>query len=179
MTARRALALYGAIALVRGGGVFVRREAVRPNTSPAASSTATQAPGRLPPPTTMPQVAAGSGEAPSPIADLLNAPNGTVRQDLAILGEVFAAWQSNFPRVGNPVGENAEITAALTGENPLKLVIVRPDHPALNERRELVDRWGTPFRFHQVSAELMEVRTAGPDRKFGTGDDSQWPPDAR
>ena len=53
----------------------------------------------------------------SPIAAALNAPSGTIRRDLEILNEVFGAWQTNFPHEGNPVGENAEITAALIGQN--------------------------------------------------------------
>jgi hypothetical protein len=40
----------------------------------------------------------------------------------------------------------------------------------------LCDRWGTPLRFHQLSGERMEIRSAGPDRKFGTPDDALWSP---
>ncbi|MSU25210.1 MAG: hypothetical protein EXS32_15495 [Opitutus sp.] len=112
----------------------------------------------------------------SPIADELNAPAGTIRGDLALLNELFVTFQTNFPRTGNPVGENAEITAALTGDNPVKFSFLSPRHRAINARGELCDRWGTPFRFHQVSGTQMEIRSAGPDKKFGTGDDASWPP---
>jgi len=110
-------------------------------------------------------------EGVSPIADPLNAPAGTIRRDLEILNEVFAAWQTNFPHEGNPVGENAEITAALAGENKLRFAFVAPHHPAINARGELCDRWGTPFFFHALSGTRMEIRSAGPDRKMWTGDD--------
>jgi hypothetical protein len=112
----------------------------------------------------------------SDIAADLNAPAGTIRRDLEILNEVFATFQTNFPRSGNPVGENAEITAALLGANPLRFAFVRPGHRAVSPRGELVDRWGTPFRFHQLSGTLMEIRSAGPDRMFGTPDDAEFSP---
>jgi hypothetical protein len=115
-------------------------------------------------------------EQPSHLADALNVRDGTIRHDLEILNEVFTAWQTNFPHEGNPVGENAEITAALTGANQLGYAFVPRNHPAVNAQGELCDRWGTPFRFHQVSGSLMEIRSAGPDRKFGTADDAFWPP---
>lgn len=111
-----------------------------------------------------------------PIAAPLNAAGATIAQDLAILQQLFDAWRSNFPREGNPVGENADITAALTGANRLGLALVPKGHPALNERGELCDRWGTPFRFHQLSGEHMEIISAGPDRKFATADDAVLTP---
>ncbi len=116
-------------------------------------------------------------DAISPIAQDLNAPGGTIRHDLELLNQVFVAWQTNFPHDGNPVGENDEITVALAGENRLRFAFVAPTHPAINARGELCDRWGTPFRFHQMSGTVMEIRSAGPDRKFGTADDVEFSPE--
>jgi hypothetical protein len=115
-------------------------------------------------------------EADFPIAAPLNAPESTIARDLEIVSQIFEAWRSNFPREGNPVGENAEITAALMGDNRLGLALIPKGHRALNDRGELCDRWGTPFRFHQLSGSKMEVRSAGPDRKFATPDDAIWTP---
>lgn len=119
---------------------------------------------------------ASDAEADFPIAAPLNAPGSTVARDLDILSQIFEAWQSNFPREGNPVGENAEITAALMGANGLEFALIPKGHRAVNEREELCDRWGTPFRFHQLSGTRMEIRSAGPDRKFATQDDAVWTP---
>ncbi|MBL9188201.1 MAG: hypothetical protein JNK23_12020 [Opitutaceae bacterium] len=115
-------------------------------------------------------------EGESRIADALNAPGGDIRADLRILNEVFETWQTNFPATGNPVGENAEITAALTGDNVHRFAFIPRGHRAVNARGELTDRWGTPFRFHQISGQQMEIRSAGPDRRFLTDDDAFWPP---
>lgn len=101
----------------------------------------------------------------------LNAPGKTIQEDLRALEGVFLSWQSNFLKEGNPVGDNREITAALTGQNSLHVAFLAPDHPAINADRELCDRWGTPFFFHQESAAKMGILSAGPDRKRGTADD--------
>lgn len=111
-----------------------------------------------------------------PIAVRLNAADSTIRRDLETLDQIFEAWRTNFPREGNPIGENAEITRALTGDNRIGFALIPPKHPAINASGELCDRWGTPFRFHQISGEEMEIRSAGPDGRFATGDDAVWAP---
>jgi len=73
---------------------------------------------------------------------------------------------------GNPVGTNAEITAALNGDNPSHArFLSSEDQSRINGNGELTDEWGTPYFFHQLSAEQMEIRSAGPDRKMWTSDD--------
>jgi hypothetical protein len=73
---------------------------------------------------------------------------------------------------GNPVGTNPEITQALNGANPKQINFIKTeDGMRINAQGELVDSWGTPFFFHQLSATEMEIRSAGPDRKMWTADD--------
>jgi hypothetical protein len=115
-------------------------------------------------------------DPPSPIAESLNATEGNIRRDLELVNDVLTTWRTNFSGRGNPVGENREITAALAGDNPLRYRFIRHDHPAINAQGELCDRWGTPFRFHQISGDDMEIRSAGPDRRFGTADDAVLTP---
>ena len=113
----------------------------------------------------------------SPIAADLNAPGGAVARDLELLARVFDDWRTNHPREGNPVGENAMITATLTSPDDRGVVHLARDHRAINADGELCDRWGTPFLFHQLSGDKMEIRSAGPDRKFGTADDAVRTPE--
>ena len=54
--------------------------------------------------------------------------------------------------------------------------LIPPDHPAINRRGELCDRWGTPFFFHAESAKQMSIRSAGPDKKMWTDDDVVFSP---
>jgi hypothetical protein len=73
---------------------------------------------------------------------------------------------------GNPVGDNREITAALNGENPKGTKFLDPDNGMrINAKGELVDGWGTPFFFHQLSGTETEIRSAGPDKRLWTSDD--------
>ena len=71
----------------------------------------------------------------------------------------------------NPVGTNPEITAALQGGNPKQVNFLKQDGNRVNGIGELVDAWGTPYFFHQISGREMEIRSAGPDRVMYTGDD--------
>jgi hypothetical protein len=80
--------------------------------------------------------------------------------------------QYGFLFGGNPVGTNPEITSALNGANPKHVKFLRIDAGLqVNEKGELVDPWGTPYFFHQLSRTQMEIRSAGPDRVMWTGDD--------
>jgi len=73
---------------------------------------------------------------------------------------------------GNPVGTNPEITAALTGQNPRHINFISPEAGLqINDQGEMLDAWGTPIFFHQLSAHDMEIRSAGPDRRMWTLDD--------
>ena len=94
-------------------------------------------------------------------------PSGDVHADLRLVNEIFIAYRSAL-RTGNPVGENSEITAALAGRNRLGYAFIPADSPAINAKGELCDRWGTPYFFHQLSGERMEIRSAGPDRRLWT-----------
>lgn len=85
------------------------------------------------------------------------------RAAVYLYGEMFG---------GNPVGNNSEITSALNGNNPKHAKFLQPDSGMrINGNGELIDPWGTPFFFHQLSGSLTEIRSAGPDRKMWTSDD--------
>jgi hypothetical protein len=73
---------------------------------------------------------------------------------------------------GNPIGTNLEITQALNGENPKEAKFLNPETGLRTSAAgELIDSWGTPFFFHQISGKEMEIRSAGPDRIMWTADD--------
>ena len=73
---------------------------------------------------------------------------------------------------GNPVGTNPEITSQLSGNNPKHINFISPQPGAsINGNGELVDAWGTPYFFHQISGSEMEIYSAGPDKKMWTSDD--------
>jgi hypothetical protein len=170
--------LFPLLALIIAGwfywSVSQRDHEVAKAVVPASGAPAVPSP--APVRTSPPILSAQFAAADFPLAAQLNAPAGSVAYDLDVLRQILEAWRTNFPHDGNPVGENNEITAALGGRNPLNLVLIPRNHPAINDRGELCDRWGTPFRFHQLSGTQMEIHSAGPDRKFGTADDAVWSP---
>jgi len=133
------------------------------NAASSAGSTSVPRPAASTPPRPPPQLA--------PRADPLNSPATDIRADLRLLSNLLDTFRTNFPHDGNPVGDNAEITAALTGQNRLRFAFIPPDHPAIDAAGELCDRWGTPFFFHALSSTRMEIRSAGPDKKLYTPDD--------
>ena len=71
----------------------------------------------------------------------------------------------------NPVGTNAEIMKEIMGANPHQATLGPPEGQTLNDKGELIDQWGTPFFFHQMSRDVMEIHSAGPDKIMGTADD--------
>lgn len=91
------------------------------------------------------------------------------QRDLQLASEFVRDYRLVFG--GNPVGDNSEITAALTGKNARRIVFFAGFRPTLNAQQEWVDPWGTPYFFHQISGEHMEFVSAGPDARFGTDDD--------
>ncbi len=113
-------------------------------------------------------------EPRSELADQLNSPTGNIQSDLRVVQNLIDAYRSNFRE--NPIGTNAEITAALSGKNRLHLALLPRDHPAINMKGELCDRWGRPFFFHQLSGTRMGIRSSGSDRTMWTADDAVLDP---
>lgn len=188
---RRLLVAAALLLLVAGAWFGLRRSWPAPparipsppptgSSPPSSAHLPAHAADRASPGTGLASSTAGAGTTPPPprseLLDGLNAPTNDIMADLKLMNEVFNAWLTNFRAEGIPIGNNREVTAALTGKNPMQFAFVPPDHPAINTSGELCDRWGTPFRFHVLGRQQMEIRSAGPDRKFGTEDDAEWAP---
>jgi hypothetical protein len=97
---------------------------------------------------------------------------GTVQGDLTAMAEVLGNFallvKGNDPL---PLGANEELVAALRGKNAVGLEFVSGESAALNEKGQLVDRWGTPLFFHARARDEVDIRSAGPDQEMWTGDD--------
>jgi hypothetical protein len=110
------------------------------------------------------------GEAKSPLADELHAPDRTGAEDIAVVMNLFTQYRLRFK--GYPVGEdNATFVNALSGNNPKRLAFIGRDHLAIDAQGQLLDRWGEPFFFHLIGRDELEIRSAGPDRELYTSDD--------
>lgn len=71
----------------------------------------------------------------------------------------------------NPVGGNADLAAALRGENPNQEIFLPADHPVFSADGLLLDRWNTPLIVHPEAWRELELRSAGPDKTPYTADD--------
>lgn len=152
------------------------RPAARPGATPSSSAAARLPAGSHSPAPAAPHPDRLSEDERNPLADGLNAAAGDIHADLRIVASLLEAFRTNFPRAGNPVGDNTEITAALAGDNALRLSLIPRDHPAISAAGELCDRWGIPFFFHAESGTRMEIRSAGSDRRLWTPDDAVLSP---
>jgi hypothetical protein len=99
----------------------------------------------------------------------LNVPEGNCRTDLEFLNLVISQYGRYLD--GNPVGSNAEISAALRGDNPKGIALLPAEGKFMDSSGQLVDRWGTPYFFHAIARQRMDIVSAGPDREFWTNDD--------
>lgn len=111
----------------------------------------------------------------SGLMDGFGSPNASPEQDLKQLQQVlhtsFTALRGAADRIN---GNNREVTAFLTGGNPERLEFIPREHPAIKDG-ELVDRWGAAIFFHFVAPGVVEIRSAGPDKKMWNADDLQFP----
>lgn len=179
----------GLIVLVGGLGWWLSREAKAPGFVVAKPETpaGVAVPSSLPR-TQKPANPPASAELKKParlivppgiaaLAHRLHAPDHTAREDLEILQELLVLFRrSNNGR--NPGGGlNEEIVDQMRGKNPKHLAVLPPDLPAIDAQDRLLDRWGTPYFFHPLSHDVLELRSAGPDRKLWTPDDVQLPGD--
>ncbi len=123
-------------------------------------------------PQTRTEAGAPSGSAPPAVAAAPAALVIPEAQGLAELENVRIMLRDYRTRMGdNPVGSNAEIMQAVMGRNPAAARLGPPPGQSLNAAGELLDPWGTPWFFHQLSAQQMEVRSAGPDKILWSADD--------
>lgn len=91
------------------------------------------------------------------------------KQDLENVRRMFGDYRTRMGE--NPVGSNAEIMKKVMGDNPVGARLGPPEGQSINAEGELVDRWGTAYFFHQLAADKMEIRSAGPDKRMWTADD--------
>mgnify|MGYP006976421656 FL=1 len=103
-------------------------------------------------------------------ADMLNSPDQGVQEDLQIVSEFVDLIHK--AGVNASFGDNADITAALTGTQYAgqKDHLFPRSHPAIRGG-QLVDRWGSPYWFHNNGPGKLEIRSAGPDKQLFTLDD--------
>jgi len=153
--------------------VFWRGAASRARPSPGPSAAdlphafAPGEPPRLLPPR------AGDASRPPLAWERLLAADGSPSEDLAALSDLVKGYlQAGLGERTRSIGFNEDLAAALTDVTALGDSALPPDHPALRAGR-VIDRWGTPWQVHPVASGVVDLRSAGPDRRLYTPDDFQ------
>ncbi|TDU80727.1 hypothetical protein EI77_00024 [Prosthecobacter fusiformis] len=96
--------------------------------------------------------------------------NETLYDDVQTVTILLEEFRRAFGAM--PTGElNDEIVRRLQGENPKGIAVLPKTHPSISPEGELLDRYGTPYRFHPESAWQTTIRSAGPDKEMWTSDD--------
>lgn len=93
-------------------------------------------------------------------------------EDLRKIHRVMMGYFSVIKDVSRfPIGGNADLAAALQGENANREVFIRPEHPVFSADNHLTDRWGAELIIHPEAHREIEIRSAGPDGIPYNGDD--------
>ncbi len=106
----------------------------------------------------------------------LLAADGSPAEDLASLRDMAENYLHSGLS-GRGIAFNEDLIPALTNRDALGEAALPPDHPAIREGR-LIDRWGTPWQVHPLAGDLIQLRSAGPDRRLYTSDDLVEPADS-
>jgi hypothetical protein len=94
--------------------------------------------------------------------------------------QVAVAVKQYVSEYGFRPGDNeAQIMTTLRGENTRKIVFFEVPDRSLNTKGELIDLWGTPFRFDLSDAQNPRVWSCGKDRRDdggaeGSDDITRW-----
>lgn len=99
----------------------------------------------------------------------INDKNSTAQKDVELLSGLMREYHGTLQKL--PYGGNKEYTRALTGKNKLKQAFLPPNHVAISENGELIDRWGTPYFIHPLYEGIVQFRSGGPDQQLWTDDD--------
>lgn len=130
--------------------------------------------GKPPPPPPAPTLLeprAATADKPLQSWERMLARDGSPVEDREVLAEMVSNFLQSAPVDHRPpLGTNEEITRALMNPDSLGDAALPATHPAIIDG-QLVDRWGSPWFFHQQSADVIEVRSAGPDRRLFSEDD--------
>lgn len=143
----------------------------RANPPPSTPPAAPVAP--APPPLRPRRVA--TPESPLLAHEELLTLEGTPVTDLSALADLTKTYLERPADPSRaPLGFNEDLARALTDRDALGDSAIPPNHPILRDG-QLIDRWGTPWQVHPLASDVIQLRSAGPDRKLYTPDDLVTP----
>jgi hypothetical protein len=100
-------------------------------------------------------------------SDSGHSPRFFAEMDARVLVRGIRAYSSEHENL--PSGDNATILAILQGPNPRQSTFFRARPGSVNTQGELVDPWGTPYRFDLTDPKNPRVWSCGKDRRDNGG----------
>ena len=94
---------------------------------------------------------------------------GYMRLNAEEVGRGINLYKKRFGEY--PTGENATIIKKLSGQNPHHDVLIEHVSKSINWRGQIVDMWRQPLKFEFEGTNNFIINSAGPNEKFGDGDD--------
>lgn len=168
MPRRRPLAIALGLAVALPVLLWLLRS---PSPPPAAAPAATLAEPAPPAPPQLRPRRVATPEAPLLAHEEMLTLEGDAATDLSALADLTRAYlERPVNPAGPPLGFNEDLARALSDPENLGPSALPPDHPALRAG-QLIDRWGTPWQIHPLASNLIQLRSAGPDRRLYTEDD--------
>ena len=129
----------------------------------------------VPAPPILPARRLATPESPLLAHEELLTLEGTAATDLSALADLTRTYLERPADPSRPpLGFNEDLARALTDREALGDSAIPPNHPILRDG-QLIDRWGTPWQVHPLAADVVQLRSAGPDRKLYTADDLVGP----
>ncbi len=153
--------------LSKSGRDFATAEESTASITTTVAAANRQTPSGLQTPAALPDSTAPAGSSPASSVEPTRPT--TLATELEHVRTIVRDYRLMF--LQNPIGSNAEITKVLAGKNPKKVNFLAGEESHISAEGELLDRWGTPYFFHQISGTEMEIRSAGPDKRLWTEDD--------
>lgn len=99
-------------------------------------------------------------------------PESTIQEDLQLVQRVLMTVRTLVKTLDpGRMAVNEDVVEVLLGKNPYKERFLPDEHPAINAKGQLMDRWGMPLFFHLEAADRLDVRSSGPDNVLFTEDD--------
>ncbi len=166
----RPLALASGLAAATLAVLFWLLRSPPPPSPPPAPSPRLAETTPPPPPQLRPRRVA-TPETPLLAQEELLTLEGNAATDLSALADLTRAYLERPADPSRPpIGFNEDLARALSDPENLGSSALPPDHPALRAG-QLIDRWGSPWQIHPLSSNLIQLRSAGPDRRLYTADD--------
>jgi hypothetical protein len=93
----------------------------------------------------------------------------TTQNEEEQLGNAISQYTTVFQKV--PTNDNAGLTRNLTGDNPQQMILLTLAESSTNKDGQMIDVWGTPYKFTFNSTKSFVITSAGENRTFGDTDD--------